>query len=86
MASSAVAHELKNHPSYAEGEQLGAEISELCGYLYAATYRLLVLIRKFDDAGHWQLPGLVSCAHWLNLQCGLGLNAAREKVRGLENA
>jgi hypothetical protein len=25
--------------------------------------------------------GLASCAHWLNWRCGIGLNAAREKVR-----
>ena len=69
------------HPAYALGEKLGAEITELCGYLYAATYRLLVLIREFDEKGCWELPGLTSCAHWLNFKCGIGMNAAREKVR-----
>jgi hypothetical protein len=69
------------HRQYVEGERRGAEISELCGYIYAATYRLLVLIREFDEGGYWQLPGLCSCAHWLNFQCGIGMNAAREKVR-----
>ncbi len=33
---------------YARGEEVGDEITELCGCLYAATYRLLVLIRQFD--------------------------------------
>jgi hypothetical protein len=69
------------HASYVQGERLGAEISELCAHIYAATYRLLVLIREFDDKGYWELPGLCSCAHWLNFQCGIGMNAAREKVR-----
>ena len=63
------------------GEQLGNQITELCGYIYAATYRLLVLIREFDEQGYWQSEGLCSCAHWLNFQCGIGMNAAREKVR-----
>ena len=63
------------------GDQLGNQITELCGYIYAATYRLLVLIREFDEQGYWQSPGLCSCAHWLNFQCGIGMNAAREKVR-----
>jgi len=63
------------------GDQLGSQITELCGYIYAATYRLLVLIREFDEQGYWQSPGLCSCAHWLNFQCGIGMNAAREKVR-----
>jgi hypothetical protein len=69
------------HASYRQGERLGAEISELCAHLYAATYRLLVLIREFDKKGYWELPGLYSCAHWLNFRCGIGMNAAREKVR-----
>ena len=69
------------HKHYVEGEQLGDQITELCGYLYAATYRLLVLIHEFDEQGYWHLPGLCSCAHWLNFKCGIGMNAAREKVR-----
>ena len=41
------------HPHYVEGAQLGDEITELCGYIYAATYRLLVLIHEFDKEGYW---------------------------------
>lgn len=62
-------------------EALGRQITELCGYIYAATYRLLVLIREFDEQDGWHQYGLCSCAHWLNFKCGIGLNAAREKVR-----
>ncbi|MCH7980622.1 MAG: DUF222 domain-containing protein [Proteobacteria bacterium] len=40
-----------------------------------------MLIHEFDEQGYWQLPGLCSCAHWLNFKCGIGMNAAREKVR-----
>jgi hypothetical protein len=69
------------HPKYLKSEVLGAEITELCSYIYAATYRLLVLIREFDEEGCWQLNGICSCAHWLNFKCGIGMNAAREKVR-----
>ena len=69
------------HPFYDESARLGAEITELCGYINAATYRLLTLIREFDEKEYWGLPGLCSCAHWLNFQCGIGMNAAREKVR-----
>ncbi|MCW8846584.1 MAG: HNH endonuclease, partial [Gammaproteobacteria bacterium] len=55
-------------PASAEqlAEQLGDQITELCGYIYAATYRLLVLIREFDEQGYWQSEGLCSCAQWLN--------------------
>ncbi len=78
----AVAEQSTGHEScYARGEKVGAEITELCGCLYAATYRLLVLIRQFDEEKLWGLPGLCSCAHWLNFKCGIGMNAAREKVR-----
>ena len=69
------------HPIHTDGKELAAEITELCSYIYAATYRLLVLIREFDEQGYWEWPGLCSCAHWLNFKCGIGMNAAREKVR-----
>ena len=69
------------HPKYLRSAELGQEITELCGYLYAATYVLLVKIREFDRDGLWQLEGIHSCAHWLNWKCGIGMNAAREKVR-----
>jgi hypothetical protein len=69
------------HPIHTKGARLGREITELCGYLFAGTYRLLVLIREFDEERYWHGPGLCSCAHWLNFQCGIGMNAAREKVR-----
>jgi hypothetical protein len=63
------------------GEALANEITELCSYLYAAEYQLLVKIREFDENGYWGGPGLMSCAHWLNFKCGMGMNAARERVR-----
>ncbi len=69
------------HSFYEDSARLGAEITELCAYIHAATYRLLTLIREFDENEYWGLPGLCSCAHWLNFQCGIGMNAAREKVR-----
>jgi len=66
---------------YTQACDLAAEISELSAYLYAATYRLLVLIREFDENNYWEYLGMASCAHWLNFKCGLGIHAAREKVR-----
>ncbi len=64
-----------------DAEQLGAEITELCSYIYAAESRLLTLIHEFDEKEYWAEQGLCSCAHWLNFKCGIGMNAAREKVR-----
>ncbi len=64
-----------------DAEQLGAEITELCSYIYAAESRLLALIHQFDEKEYWAQQGLCSCAHWLNFKCGIGMAAAREKVR-----
>ena len=64
-----------------EAQQLGEQITELCSYLYAAESRLLTLIREFDEKECWADLGLNSCAHWLNFKCGIGMTAAREKVR-----
>lgn len=71
----------QNPGFYERAEALANEITELCSYLYAAEYQLLVKIREFDENGYWGGPGLMSCAHWLNFKCGMGMNAARERVR-----
>jgi len=62
-------------------DQLGAEITELCSYIYAAESRLLTLIHEFDEKEYWAGQGLCSCAHWLNFKCGISMGAARERVR-----
>jgi len=41
----------------------------------------LVLIAEFDRREGWGGEGIRSMAHWLNWKCGIGMNAAREKVR-----
>ncbi|MBS3745341.1 MAG: DUF222 domain-containing protein, partial [Wenzhouxiangellaceae bacterium] len=61
--------------------QIEDEITELAAHIHAATFQLLELIREFDEREGWGGPGLRSCAHWLNWKCGIGLSAAREKVR-----
>jgi hypothetical protein len=62
-------------------ERLGAEITELCSYIYAAEHRLLTLVREFDERKGWQWLGFHTCAHWLNFKCGIDMNTARERVR-----
>jgi hypothetical protein len=64
-----------------KSEKLGDEITELCGYIYAATHHLLELIREFDEERYWADLGFQSCAHWLNFKCGFGMNSARERLR-----
>jgi hypothetical protein len=38
------------------------EITELAAHIHAATFRLLELIREFDQREGWFGPGLKSCA------------------------
>ncbi|MCY4556427.1 MAG: DUF222 domain-containing protein [Chloroflexi bacterium] len=61
-------------------ERMGEEIATLAARIDAATYELLVLIRKFDEQEGWNC-GFLSCAHWLTWRIGLAPNAARERVR-----
>jgi hypothetical protein len=67
--------------SLTRADGLEREITDLCAQINAASYRLLQLISELDDESPWGAWGLLSCAHWLNWRCGIGLNAAREKVR-----
>lgn len=58
---------------------LEERIAALAGYLHAATYRLITMLRVFDELHGW--AGWPSPAHWLQWRCGYSLGAAREKVR-----
>lgn len=74
------AYELALH-SLKSNHQLSNEITHLAGQINAATYRLIKLIAEFDQREAWAEAGHRSCAHWLNLMCGIAMGAAREKVR-----
>ena len=67
-----------NLPS--DTERLGDEIARLAAHLHAATLRLLVLIREFDEREGW-VQGFRSCAEWLSWRTGIAAGPAREKVR-----
>jgi hypothetical protein len=62
-------------------EILEHEICELGAHIAAATCRWLLLIAEFDRREGWAKPGLLSCAHWLSWQCGIGLRTAQEHLR-----
>jgi hypothetical protein len=64
-------------------ERLGDEIARLAAHVHAATYRLLVLIRAFDQREGWGC-GFRSCAAWLSWRTGIAPGPAREKVRVAE--
>jgi hypothetical protein len=59
------------------GERLRHHASDLA----AAEYRWLVDLEEFDRGDGWALEGAKTPAHWLSWACGLGLEAARERVR-----
>ncbi len=69
------------HPEHLSKESLQDAITELAACITVATARLLDLIAELDRREAWGDWGVKSCAHWLNWQCGIGLGAAREKVR-----
>ncbi len=71
----------RERPSTAALERLEAQITELWGHVTAATYRFLTLVAEFDRSEAYVRHGLPSTAHWLNWQCGIGMTAARVKVR-----
>ncbi len=65
-----------------ELEALERELTSLSGHLNVANYRFLVLLAEFVRRGSHVGIGIAPCAHWLSWRCGIGLIAAREKVRG----
>jgi hypothetical protein len=62
-------------------DELDAQIGSLARTLNAETYRLLVLVRAFDERFGWAKWRFKCCAEWLAWRCGLSFSAAREKVR-----
>ncbi len=64
-----------------DDDPLGDEIAELSAHIDAAIYRLLTLIRRYDEEGRWHQQGFRTCAHWLSWRTGLSLGPARERIR-----
>ncbi|HUF73821.1 MAG TPA: DUF222 domain-containing protein, partial [Gammaproteobacteria bacterium] len=62
-------------------DELDAAILSLSRRLNAETYRLLVLVREFDDRLGFAKWSFENCSEWLAWRCGLSLSAAREKIR-----
>ena len=66
---------------YPSIDELDRAIVNLSARINAASYELLVLIRRFDERAGWLQWGFANCAEWLHWRCDLSLSAAREKVR-----
>ena len=69
------------HPDTIRNDELAEEITVLSAQMQNADYRLLVLMREFDEKGGWCQQGAKTCAHWLSWRIGLNAGAAREKIR-----
>lgn len=62
-------------------EDLDAAICRMSRDINVAQYRLLLLIREFDDRFGWARWSFRNCSEWLAWRCGVTRSAAREKVR-----
>jgi hypothetical protein len=62
-------------------DELDTAIGRLVQQMNAESYRMLVLVREFDERFGWAKWSFASCAEWLAWRAGLSLSAAREKVR-----
>jgi hypothetical protein len=62
-------------------DELDVAIGRLVRQMNADSYRLLVLVREFDDRFGWKKWSFKTCAEWLAWRASLSLSAAREKVR-----
>ena len=62
-------------------DELDAAIGRLVRQMNADSYRMLVLVREFDDRFGWKKWTFKSCAEWLAWRASISLSAAREKVR-----
>ena len=62
-------------------DELDAAIGRLVRQMNADSYRMLVLVREFDDRFGWKKWTFKSCAEWLAWRSSISLSAAREKVR-----
>ncbi len=62
-------------------DELDAAIGRLVSQMNADSYRMLALVREFDDRFGWKKWSFKSCAEWVAWRCGICPSAAREKVR-----
>jgi hypothetical protein len=62
-------------------DELDAAIGRLVRQMNSECYRMLVLVREFDDRFGWKKWGFKTCAEWLAYRSEISLSAAREKMR-----
>jgi hypothetical protein len=70
-----------NSPAHRSVNELDLAIGRLVKQMNADSYRMLVLVREFDDRFGWKKWRFKTCAEWLAWRSSISLSAAREKVR-----
>ena len=68
-------------------DELDAAIGRLVRQMNADSYRMLVLVREFDDRFGWKKWTFKTCAEWLAWRCEhLAVGGARESAHGARAA
>ena len=62
-------------------EALGEEIATFAARIDVVEHALITRLRLFDAHEAWGRAGFKSCAEWLSWRIGIGIKAARERVR-----
>jgi hypothetical protein len=62
-------------------DEIETTIRRLARQMNADSYRMLILVREFDDRFAWKKWSFSCCADWLAWSIGISPSAAREKVR-----
>jgi len=78
---SSFAADVSEHTEARTVDELDAAIGRLVRQMNAECYRLLVLVREFDDRLGFMKWSFKSCAEWFSWRASIGLSAAREKLR-----
>jgi hypothetical protein len=81
VLTSAVCDSSAESNKHSSIDDLDGAICRLVRQMNAESYRMLVLVREFDDRLGWAKWTFPNCAEWLAWRCSISLSAAREKVR-----
>ncbi|HEX4980274.1 MAG TPA: DUF222 domain-containing protein, partial [Ilumatobacteraceae bacterium] len=61
-------------------ERLEDRLADLCGHRNVLDARLVQLVAEALETGVWEMPGVVSPAHWLAWKAGLSAAHAQQLV------
>ena len=62
-------------------QEVQDEVTTWAGRMAAGEAQLLLYVGELDARNAWSGHGVLSCAHWLSWQCGMGAKVASDRVR-----